>query len=253
MYVAVGKLSRGGITSDDGVIYISKDGTNWSEQKIIEGKGLRSVVYNGKVFLAAGYGPDILTSKDGIEWSQSKGPYGFSQVLLEGDKFFAVGGLGKFFVSTDGVSWKECLLYDQPIPSHTNSSSNAYNYSIYSIVYNGSVFTGVGLGIIATSSDGFTWEAKRRGSSENFKNVIWTGVQFVAINERGKCCTSPNALSWTTMDSVGKYALDDIVWNGSKIVAVGHEGTVLMGEQRGPVFTPAPIDVQSHHLGTVLY
>lgn len=59
---------------DNGEIWYSKDGANWSKADSAANKTLNDICWTGNEFIAAGIEGMVVTSKDGIEWKQEEAP-----------------------------------------------------------------------------------------------------------------------------------------------------------------------------------
>ncbi|WP_203232117.1 cadherin-like beta sandwich domain-containing protein [Paenibacillus pinistramenti] len=149
-YVAVG---------DSGAVYISTDGTTWSNASIGSGAKLNRVAYGNYQYVAVGDGA-IYTSYDGVDWSLRSLPSDVvSETSLYGvtyaaGKYIAVGAGGVIVSSADGAVWKsedsdadkdfkgiaagngkfvavglEGQLWTQDISSNADLSSLTLNYS----------------------------------------------------------------------------------------------------------------------------
>lgn len=87
--------------------------------------------------------------------------------------------------------------------------------------------------IICTSTDGLTWTERLYSVNYGIQNVVWTGLQFVAVDYTGLVYTSPTGTTWTSntglqsiayVSPVAQYA--DLLFDGTKLVVVTRDATV---------------------------
>ncbi len=174
-------------------------------------------VGNG-VYVAVGTPGDILSSTDGIAWTQrynsGSGIATFRAVTFANDLFVAVGDSGLIMTSPDGVTWTQRVLFT--------------GASFFGVTYGAGKFVAVSTSsTVATSVDGLTWNifVSTGGGSSNA--VSFGGGQFVAVGASGAIRTSPDAVTWTARTSGTTNALNGVTYGGSQYVAVGTTGTVL--------------------------
>jgi hypothetical protein len=144
-FVAVGlQTTVSGQTGfDTAYAFISKDGINWTENKI--GPGFTaSIVWGNDRYVAIGN--STFTSTDGILWSQDSVTIGVnnSSGIAYGDGMFAAIGVIDLYTSPDGINWKTSLLEFVQTPV---------------ILWNGNRFI-VASNEVLTSTDGINWSAQ---------------------------------------------------------------------------------------------
>jgi hypothetical protein len=154
IYVAIGGSSPSSL-GGSGMFLISTDGITWSRTNIGSEAKLKSIAYGNGIFVAVGgeypYGHWILTSSDGITWTdRTPDGYPIYGVTFGNDIFVAVSTsilhgfvLGsQILVSQDGINW----------------SSKFNSGGLYSVVYGNGVFAAKGpLRTLITSLDGEHW------------------------------------------------------------------------------------------------
>lgn len=100
-----------------GVVFTSSDAENWKESVVQKTAALRSVVWNGALFVAVGGGGAIATSVDGKSWTTQKSTA--VQDLLglawNGAVFVAVGE-GALLSSPDGIHWRTLGSTNETLP-----------------------------------------------------------------------------------------------------------------------------------------
>jgi hypothetical protein len=182
----------------------------------------------------------IVTSPDGITWTERVNPYSFDLygVIFGGGKFVAVGEVttasptqGSYILtSPDGVTWTHrsnpgnarlrAIAYGEPAGSPTEGLFVAVGDAV-----------GNGDSLILTSPDGITWTERSnpRGSLE-LQGVCWTGDLFVAVGQAALespttgayVVTSPDGITWTSRDNPRGTNLNAVASNGrGLVIAVG--------------------------------
>jgi hypothetical protein len=240
----------------------STDGTSWTGLgSSIFSSQCTSVAWNGSKWLAGGEGTNqIAYSTDGIHWIPSASGNSIITTTVYGlaTKYRAIPlltpSLDKFAVGgSNANSWNANIMGYSPdgIRWLSSASGNSlFNYSCYSIAWNGSIWLAGGYGslngIIATfiySYDGINW-AKVIAKPSIFLStnlfqaysIAWNGSMWVA---GGTSTVYPftmgysfDGLNWDTMPSAntlfssGGYGYPKaIATDGSKWVAGGYDGT----------------------------
>jgi hypothetical protein len=178
-----------------------------------------------------------ILSRNLKEWSsiiQGSGSANIpSRVLWDGQKWIVTSNTATLLYSYDNVSFTTVTT---PI-------------IISAIVYNGSLYVGIGIGGLYYSYDSYNWLQSVSGSSliNNLSNiqvgkVIWNGNLWVAVGN-GLAYTiaySYDGINWTGVaNSVTLFDLSggamDVAWNGSMFLAVGAKstGTIIASSTDG--------------------
>ncbi|HEY5583677.1 MAG TPA: hypothetical protein VIK78_04195 [Ruminiclostridium sp.] len=194
-----------------------------SELTAVNKSDLYGIAYNGNnLYVAVGSKGKILTSTDGVGWtnSQSGTNKTLQSVTWGREQFVAVGDEGIILTSKDGINW---------IP--VNSVINA---SFLKVKWTGSMYIAVGNGRILTSSDGEVWTEKKvpvlriNNVSDdkipyNISDVLWDGMQYIATGGGNFILTSTNLDNWVVRvpDSRGTGMFCNLAWTGKRYVAVG--------------------------------
>jgi hypothetical protein len=202
-----------------------------------QGNGLSAVAYGNNQFVAVGYLGTILTSPDGIAWTErpSAAPTDLFGITFGNNQFVAVGykpewnptigewqAYGTILTSADGINWTNRALV----------SSNA----LYGIAYANDQFVVVGerwkhqwepdYGAILTSPDGNTWTSRDAGTTNSLHGIASGANLFVAVGHTGTIVTSPDGITWTSRNSGTTDSLTSIAYGNTQFVAVkdGHHG-----------------------------
>ncbi|MEQ8791739.1 MAG: hypothetical protein RIC55_36085 [Pirellulaceae bacterium] len=186
-----------GVAQGDGVIVAvgshiltSRDGSRWKEIRP-ERQWLGDVVYGGGMFVAVGY-QRSLHSRNGRDWSPPvrNNTVSGRRIAYGDGRFTAIGWMteqeaqvGYTTTSTNAKAWTNTKTAGGLVPRD--------------IAFGGGRFVLVGThGLRESSVDGVTWEHRAVGeASEELRNVIWTGSQFIAIGPRVGYM-SPDGIMW---------------------------------------------------------
>lgn len=96
---------------------------------------------------------------------------------------------------------------------------------IQDVVWTGSRYVAVGWkGLLVTSEDGKTWNAKSAWTQDHLTRLAWNGTRMVAISSQA-IHTSEDGLNWNTR-TLPAENLYDLVWTGKEFVTVGAHGHV---------------------------
>ena len=133
-----------------------------------------SVTYGNGMFVAVGNSGRIVTSTDGITWTEQTSPISAMLWLVTyGNGMFVVfSDSGNIVTSTDGITWTK-----QTSPVSTRLDSVTYANGMFVAVGNS--------GSIVTSTDGITWTKQTSPVSTDFRSVTYGNGMFVAVGESG--------------------------------------------------------------------
>lgn len=106
VWTRAGAVAVGGV-GQYGVIFTSPDAKDWTESLAQKTAALRSVVWNGSLFVAVGVGGAITTSEDGKSWTARKSAAVQDLLgLAWNGAVFVVVGEGALLSSADGIRWR---------------------------------------------------------------------------------------------------------------------------------------------------
>lgn len=247
----------GSITFGNGIfvavgakILTSPDGVNWTEkganvnQNSNVFQDLLAVAYGNGIFVAVGNNGAIMTSSDGITWTNQKSGTNDDLIAVAyGNGTFAVIGnnetndASSVFTSHDGASWVDAADF-QGYPSRT-------------VTYGNNAFVSVGY-YISTSSDGANWVNQTEGVTfpgenqnmpRDIKAISFGGNIFVAAEENAGSClvlTSSDGKHWTAYDAgIDFYPLGAVYGNSTFVIA-GYINN--NGDQRATILQSAPLN-----------
>jgi hypothetical protein len=157
---------------------------------------LFSVVYSERLnlFVAVGYHNTLLTSTDGINWTErDSGITGTNNLrgvsYCEKLNCFVVVGGSYISTSTDGINWTAVNYVD-------------YNVSFYSVTCSESlgVFVAGGRGGgTGVSYDGVNWIFYNQGNdvSKDINSLCYSAELNMFLGVGARIITSPNGIDWT--------------------------------------------------------
>jgi photosystem II stability/assembly factor-like uncharacterized protein len=194
----------------------STDGTNWSNVETNTNDTLLKMAHGSGAFVAVGNAGTIITSADGLSWSErNRGGPNLQDVIPLGSGFLVVGKAGIILQgSANGQTWR--LI----------SSNTTRDLASVARFANGYIAVGR-FGTLLTSSDGNLWKSARSGTKENLWGISVGHRIAAAVGSEGTILTSPDGLHWTKRESGVQSSLICVRWTGNRFVAVGYEGTVL--------------------------
>ncbi len=199
---------------------------------LITGKetALNGTTYATNVFIAAGDYGALVTSPDGISWtdrsfSTDNELYG---IAYGNSTYAAVGDYGTILYSGDGILWAK-------------ATSGTENH-LYGIAHGSSLFVAVGeRGRILNSPDGKTWTDRSFSTNSAFYGIAYGGDLFITVGDRGKILTSQDGNTWTDRSFNTDSALYGIAYGNGIFVAVGEYGVILTSSD-GTAWTDRSVD-----------
>jgi len=161
----------------------------------------RYITYDNDIFVAAGPSK-IITSDDGITWTQRSAQSGAWYNIAYGNGVFIIPGSGNFYMKSedDGITWSK---YSFPYASATWFNITFGNNTF--------VITGINTSRTLTSTDGSTWFSNNGGPSNSgwralthgnnlFVSTASSGADFLRTSVDGSVWTARTAAennSWT--------------------------------------------------------
>jgi hypothetical protein len=208
--VAVGQIGAGG------KICTSSDSTLASWSCPIPGTPpLRGVAHGNGRFVAVGDQGTILTSPDGVTWTQqtSGTPNRLNGVTYGNGTFVAVGERGTILTSPDGVNW-----------SLRSSETGSF---LWDVAWGNGLFVAVGSSrTVLTSRDGVNWTRQDAGTGGDLFGVTHGAGFFVAVGH--PILLSLDGASWVEVPRPTSYALYAVAYGNGRFVAVGSGGVVAL-------------------------
>jgi hypothetical protein len=225
---------------------------NWKKTSgITTNYEIKSITY-GNIFVGVGTSSLLISSINGISWSNSSIGYGnsisFNSVALAGtNTYIAAGQIGKIItaigIGSELSSWTECKLTNRIISIDDNfdDQDSTYNGEFKDISYSpikniitavGStsnydskspIFSAVGIGTTQ-------FFEQNKLNTKNLNSITNNDNIFVAVGDDGTIYYSFNAISWFVVGDLLKPTtqnLNKVIWDESKFVAVGNNGTIV--------------------------
>lgn len=174
------------------------------------------VTWGNNTFAVVGDKGIILTSPDGITWTERSSGTTNSLwgVTYAGGIFVALGDSGTILTSPDGVTW--------------TSRTSGTTKTLTGISYGNNTFVAVGEdGTALTSPDGVTWSSQTSGNKMWFLGVCYGNNTFAAVSRSETIFTSPDGVTWTKRITGGTDDLSRVAYGKDTFVAVGYKGTIL--------------------------
>ena len=143
-------------------------------------------------------GGSILTSPDGLTWTQRSLPTAqpLNGLAAGAGLIVATGGTdgtpvhNSILTSSDGITWTSRAV---PLPSIQGATP-----SLGPIAFGPSGFlAGSGRGTLFGSSDGTTWQSRTLAVSRLLDAVAWDGATFCAVGYNGAVSRSTDGSHWT--------------------------------------------------------
>ncbi len=164
---------------------------------------LCTIAYGNGTFVAMGVYNTVLTSRDGITWTQSSAEKGANirAVIFARNVFVAVGNA--IYTSPDGIKWKK------------RWSNNRVYFK--AVAFGNETFVAMGSSCL-TSSDGIKWTLRAAALSD-IKCLVYGNGIFLAAGDRD-IYTSFDGAVWTNQ-STGKMVGTVAYGNGLFVTAYG--------------------------------
>lgn len=200
---------------------------NWTGTKVESGYSLSGITYGNGLYVAVGRLGKILTSSDGLSWSEVVSPTtnNLYKSAYSNGSFVIVGDSGTILTSSNGSSWVVRQL--------------GKTYNLYDVIYANGKFVAVGSsGSVLTSSDGIIWTIQNIASFA-FGGIAYGNGKFVAVGESlSKIYYSSDSVAWFSANYSGIGLLRSVAYGNNKFVGVGTSGTVYYSSD-GLSWTPA--------------
>jgi hypothetical protein len=194
-------------------ILTSPDGITWTQRNPYSSS--YAVTYGNGLYVAVGRRGGINTSPDGITWtSRTSGTMEDLNAVIYGNGLYVVvGEAGTILTSPDGITWTQ----------QNSGASNGLN----GVIYANGLYVVVSYQLILTSPDGITWTQQNPGTSNDLNGVTYGNGLFVAVGTGGTILSSPDGINWTTQTSGITSFLYEITYGNGLYVAVSYGGIIL--------------------------
>lgn len=240
-------------------------GGSWTSRASPSGYVLNGLGYGGGTFVAVGMGNTIMTSTDGLSWTNRLAAatgldnqwFSGNAVIHDGTRFIMVGdktGSNPALIatSTDGASW-----------TRRTWSSATTEYQLTDVAAANGRITVVGAnGVIATSTDGgANWQEETQSVASAFHGVTANGTTRVAVGRDSGyygVIMYNSGSGWTMATGITDFYPQDVVWTGEQFVAVGgvsssgNSNPVVMTSPNGTSWTRYPLSATEASTGKPL-
>jgi hypothetical protein len=207
------------------LILTSSDGTTWTRRPAGISNHLFDVCYGNGSFVAVGMRGAVVTSSNGVVWSdRSLRPLdpglNFLGVDSGGGMFVAVGSVESpvetravVLTSTNGVQWTRRTLAPPRLRD---------------VAYGNGRFVAVGeFDRIWYSTNGATWSASATGIYDHLYAINFIEGRFVAVGENGWVTSSTDGVHWILHRRGTGEGLFGIAYGNGSYVAVDYDGAIL--------------------------
>ena len=206
-----------------GSIYTSADGLAWiTRNSGGNSSNLQNATYGNGRYVIVGQsgttGRALLTSTDGITWSETIAGVGAVGTTLRGltagnGSLIAVGNSGTILQSANGTTW-------------TPRSSNT-SVQLNDVGFGAGRFVAVGAsGAIATSTDGASWSVQTAPAVATLNGVRFDNDLWVITAAAGRIFISANGTTWNQRFSSGTSAFNKSAYGNGRYVAIGAAGII---------------------------
>jgi hypothetical protein len=219
-----------------GTIVTSSDGINWTAQKLAASDDLNQIVFGNGIFITTD-SANILSSSDGITWSNKPLDFGLGKISAVNNVFIAFGsgppvntGAGRYFSyrSTDGLNWNG--RYYGSVPLHD------VGRTLVGAAYGNNRFVSTGSTTL-TSPDGITWTIVPLADEIfNPRGVVYENGMFIIFGDKESLLTSPDGYFWTKRNLGAPAPINGVSYGNGIFVAVGDNGAVLTSSD-GSIWT----------------
>lgn len=136
----------------------------------------KSVCYGNGLFVAVGSSGIILTSEDGMTWTQQTSGVttNLNSVSYGDGLFVVVGDSETVLISWDGITWNQV----------TFKTGNFYDFCDVTYGYDRFIIVGVG-GTIYTFNTDLEWEQQNSSVSDQLNGVCYGKAKFVSVGNYG--------------------------------------------------------------------
>ncbi|MFD2571265.1 WD40/YVTN/BNR-like repeat-containing protein [Spirosoma soli] len=205
------------IVGSAGKILTSPDGLTWTEQSAPTKEDLLSVVYGAGQWVAVGTNGTILTSSNGISWTlRQTDPANRLNSVSHG------AGLWLAVGKTNSVRVQYGIYYTSPdgINWTYQPQAGSLSYSLNHVNYlNGTWFL-LGGGGMFTSPNGLDWTRRDVQTVNYLTSIAYGAGNYLISTVEGYIAKSPDGINWTRSSSVSQQTAD-LSYGAAQWVAVG--------------------------------
>jgi len=213
-YAVAGSAKETVAVGIDGRIATRDNATGaWNIQTFTGDPDFRAIVHAQNQYVVVREAGSIMTSPDGLQWTDRKSPthQNLLGLFWDGHQYLAGGDKGTILSSPDGINW--------------TSRKSGSQINFYAFSCSGTRYVAAGNDGIRISSNSVTWTAPTAApAGVPFTACTWTGTEFLAcglgLDQRPTIYTSPDGEVWTLRDTTITASLRAaITINGAVYVA----------------------------------
>ena len=199
-------------------VLMNAPASNWVPRLAIETNAWTDITYGNNLFVAVSVEGKIMTSADGVAWTQGTTTGStWVSVAYGNGTFVAVAQNGGVMTSSNGMTWT------------TRTPINYFQWN--SITYGNGLFVAVssnGTNRVMTSPDGINWTARTTPEANTWTSITYGQGIFVAVSYDGasQVMTSPDGIIWTAQTAQSSN-WTSITYGQGIFVAVSWNGTVM--------------------------
>jgi len=219
---AIVKGPPGYVAVGEDALQFSSDRVNWTV--ISASRKLHHVTYANGLYVAVGKRGLILTSPDGLTWTERASGVNqyIEHVIWANNRFVAVGEAGLMTTSTNGINWTAL-----PPPTLGDLEDVTYGNGMF-VAVGGYFGVGGAIATVLTSTNGIVWQDQ---PSVAFFGVRARGVtfgngKFVLVGNDGLTAVSTNGKSWSDAFQLWEN-FRSVTYTAGRFVAVGNDGLVM--------------------------
>lgn len=178
----------------------SDDGLTWNERtNPMTGAFILACKYSGGLFVACGTG-GIITSPDGVNWTQRSSVANLTSVRFLNSQWIAVGSAGAVVTSSNGTSWTT-----QTPPTSVNMYDVAYGAGLLCMTGH----SGAPGEVWTSSNGGVSWTSRTITNQQELQGIAFGNGYFVIVgydltNSRTGVWTSADGITWTINPMMGR-------------------------------------------------
>jgi hypothetical protein len=164
---------------------------------------LFDVCWSSNLYVAVGDYASVLTSGNGVDWTQELVPDSVTNAVFLGvggttNLLVAAGNQGSLMVSTNG--WTNLVT--------TNATGNVTTQTVSTI--------------------GVIWQAVQpRPTTNDLQGVAWFNNQYVVAGDQGLVLTSPDGTAWASQATPTSKLLSCLTASPGLLVATGDDGALI--------------------------
>ena len=217
---------------DSGAILSSSDGVTWTNQSVATSNAFHGVTYGNGTFVAVGKLGLILTSPDGVIWtSRASGTDHYLKGVAYGNGVYVAVGSGGGTI----LSSSNGLTWTVRVLSAEDLNGITFGNGLFLAVGNGALG---GESLILTSTNGEMWDFPSSGTGKNLRGAAYGNDRFVIVGNDGTILNSLEGADWTNsaMGCLSTNNLRGITYANGAFAAVGNFGAIRTSAE-GAIWT----------------